>query len=328
MQDKIYKAGLLHDIGKMGIPDNILLKPGKLTDNEYHIMKYHPIFSYEMLKNLEHFKYLSNCVRSHHEKCDRSGYPDQLTCEEIPLCARILAIADIFDALTTTRPYRRAYSVDKAIEILRKEKVDQDIVEKIEKKLTEIVFQENNVETTFMPEEIDTLRNEIFTVDYMTGLKYRGVFLQNIQDLINNNKKFVFVMINIKNISDINYMFSPQVGDKVITYTARAMLHMGESIEVCDVNLMSRAYADIFYIAHILPEDVNTDKAEEMITFAKEGLYKEFLDIFSKKPFSKLRDSKGKAVIDYIDFHLTYAIYPDDAKTINELIYLTEKKKE
>ncbi len=325
-RDSIYRAGLLHDIGKIGIPDNVLLKPGKLTESEYHIMKYHPVFSYEILKNLEHFKYLADCVKSHHEKCDGSGYPDRLTCNQIPLCSKILIIADIFDALTTTRPYRQAFGVDEAIEILKKEEIDQEILGKVEKKLAESFIRENSVEVKFMPKEIDVLRNNIFSLDYMTGLKHRTLFLENIQDLIDDDKKFVFVRINIKKISEINYIFSTRAGDEIITYTAKALLNMGKKLKVCNTKLMSRAYADIFYMAHILPKDVNADKAKEMINFAKKELFEEFFEIFSSSRFCKLKDMDGKTITEYIDFHLTYAIYPDDAKTINELIYLTEKK--
>ena len=325
-RDSMYRAGLLHDIGKIGIPDNVLLKPGKLSENEYNIMKYHPVFSYEILKNLEHFKYLADCVKHHHEKCDGSGYPDKLTCDKIMLCSKILVIADIFDALTTTRPYRKAFSVDEAIEILKKEKIDQKLLGKVEKRLAESFMQEDNTEIKFMPKEIDALRNNIFSLDYMTGLKYRSAFLKKIQDLIEDNKKFVFVRINIRNISKINYVFSTQVGDEVITYTAKALLNIGKKLRVCNTELMSRAYADVFYMAHILPKDVNTDKAEEMINFAKQELFEEFFKIFSNSQFCKLKDKDGQAITEYIDFHLTYAIYQDDAKTINELIYINEKK--
>ncbi len=326
IQDTIYKAGLLHDIGKIGIPDNILLKPGKLTENEYNIMKYHPVFSYEMLKNLDHFKYLADCVRSHHEKCDGSGYPDNLTCDKISLCAKILAIADIFDALTTTRPYRHSFSVDEAVKILKKEKVDQDILEKAEKRLIEALIKEDNVEVTFMSKEIDILRNNIFTVDYMTGLKLRSVFLKNIQNLIDNNKSFVFIRMNIKKMSNINYVFSEQVGDEIIIHTAKALINMGKKLRQCDVNLLARSHADIFYAAHVLPDNADIGRAEKIEEFAKKELLKEFFESFSHSPSYKLKDKDGKPITEYVDFQLTHAIYPHNAKTISELIYISEKK--
>ncbi len=324
-QDTIYKAGLLHDVGKIGIPDNILLKPGKLTENEYNIMKYHPVFSYEMLKNLDHFKYLADCVRSHHEKCDGSGYPDNLTCNQIPLCAKILAIADIFDALTTTRPYRHSFSVGKAVEILKREKIDQDILEKAEKGLIESLIQEDNVEVAFMSKEIDILRNDIFTTDYMTGLKLRSVFLKNIQNLIDNNRSFVFIRMNIEKLSKINYTFSDQVGDEIITHTAKALISLGKKLKQCDVNLLSRSHADIFYAAHVLPDNANIGKAKQLQEFARKELLKGFFESFSHSPSYNLKDKDGKPITEYVDFQLTYVMYPYDAKTISELIYTNEK---
>lgn len=103
-------GALLHDIGKMGVPDGILLKPGKLTDEEWVIMKKHPVFAYNLLKGIP---FLSNALEIpyyHHERWDGSGYPHGLQGESIPLSARIFAVVDVWDALTSDRPYRPAWS--------------------------------------------------------------------------------------------------------------------------------------------------------------------------------------------------------------------------
>lgn len=108
-------GALLHDIGKIGIEDRILHKPEKLTPEEWEIMKTHPIIGYEALK---HIKFLTDAlpiVRHHHERYDGKGYPDGLKGNEIPIGARIFAIADAFDAMTSDRPYRKAMSVEKAL---------------------------------------------------------------------------------------------------------------------------------------------------------------------------------------------------------------------
>ncbi len=114
-------AGLLHDIGKIGIHEDILCKPGRLTDDEYKIIKTHPDKSYKVLEPVEALKEILPAVRHHHEHFDGSGYPDKLAGDNIPLIARIIQVADIWDALTSTRSYRKAMPADKAISILEKE---------------------------------------------------------------------------------------------------------------------------------------------------------------------------------------------------------------
>jgi putative nucleotidyltransferase with HDIG domain len=109
-----YYACLLHDIGKVHIPDQILMKPGKLSKEEYEIIKSHPSVGAEAVKNVEGIGDSICVIRSHHERWDGKGYPDQLKGEEAPLLARITAIADAFDAMTSSRSYRAALPVDEA----------------------------------------------------------------------------------------------------------------------------------------------------------------------------------------------------------------------
>ncbi len=111
-----YRRGaLLHDIGKMGIPDQILLKPGPLTDEEWDVMRQHPELAYNLLSTIEYLRPALNIPYCHHEKWDGSGYPRGLAGEQIPLSARIFAVADVWDALTSDRPYRDAWSRQQAL---------------------------------------------------------------------------------------------------------------------------------------------------------------------------------------------------------------------
>jgi two-component system response regulator RpfG len=113
-------AAPMHDIGKIGIPDNILLKPGKLNHEELAIMKTHTSIGYHILKN-SHSKYISlgaEIALSHHERFDGGGYPNGLQGKAIPLDARIVAVADVYDALTSERPYKKAWSNQEALEYL------------------------------------------------------------------------------------------------------------------------------------------------------------------------------------------------------------------
>jgi putative nucleotidyltransferase with HDIG domain len=114
-------GALLHDVGKINVPTEILNKPGKLTPEERGLMESHPVAGVELLKDVEFPWDVLPMVRSHHERWDGKGYPDRLTGEEIPLHARVLALADVFDALTTDRPYRPAFSPQEAMRIMRED---------------------------------------------------------------------------------------------------------------------------------------------------------------------------------------------------------------
>lgn len=115
------RGGLVHDIGKLSVPEHILLKPGPLTPEERKIMEQHTIVGERICAPLRSFRHVLPIIRHHHEKWDGSGYPDGLKGEQIPLTARILQITDIYDALTTDRPYRKALPPEKAIAIMREE---------------------------------------------------------------------------------------------------------------------------------------------------------------------------------------------------------------
>ncbi|RJQ49211.1 MAG: HD domain-containing protein [Nitrospiraceae bacterium] len=117
----IRRGALLHDMGKMGIPDSILLKPGKLTDEEWKIMKLHPVYAYEMLNKIDYIKPALDIPYYHHEKWDGTGYPKGLKGEDIPIAARIFAVVDVWDALSSDRPYRPAWTREKTLNYIRSE---------------------------------------------------------------------------------------------------------------------------------------------------------------------------------------------------------------
>jgi putative nucleotidyltransferase with HDIG domain len=117
----IRRGALLHDIGKMGVPDSILLKPGSLSPEEWEIMRRHPIYAYNMLSPIAYLRQSMDIPRYHHEKWDGSGYPYGLKGEQIPLSARIFAVVDVWDALSTDRPYRPAWDKPKAMDYIRQQ---------------------------------------------------------------------------------------------------------------------------------------------------------------------------------------------------------------
>ena len=161
--EKVFQFAPVHDLGKIAIPDYILLKPGKLTDEEYELMKSHTLKGAEMLTDiLDHHglagddssQILRNIVLFHHEMLDGSGYPYGLAEEDIPLEARIVAVADIFDALTSKRPYKEAWTNQQAIDTLhtmaQDGKLCVECVEALEKQLSEVeviqtLYRESNI---------------------------------------------------------------------------------------------------------------------------------------------------------------------------------------
>jgi len=117
----LYRGGYLHDVGKLGIPDSILFNPGALTAPEWEVMRTHPARGGEICRHLESLRLVLPIIRHHHERFDGSGYPDGLRGEQIPLLARVLQIADIYDALTSPRTYKKAFSPAEALKTIRDE---------------------------------------------------------------------------------------------------------------------------------------------------------------------------------------------------------------
>ncbi|AEA33411.1 HD domain-containing phosphohydrolase [Hippea maritima] len=312
-QDLIYLAGILHDIGKIGIPDNILLKPGKLTPNEYRIIKNHAEFSYQIIKNIKKFEDIAEFVRYHHERCDGSGYPKGLMCDEIPEGARILAIADVFDAITSTRPYRKKLSVDRALDVLIEmgKGLDQSIVAKVLEVLRESYYQIEDYQESreFVPEEIEEIRKRIFTTDYMTGLLRRKQFIEKASKYIDEHRKFWVFYFDIKNLSYLNYSYSMDIGDKIIIHTAEALKSLKE------VKLLARVEPDAFYFVYesdIEPAVFAVDIKKHVKAYVTEQLSKE--EFFM---------SSWRRVINY---YVSFSEYIP-GKTVEQMMYECKQKK-
>jgi len=151
----VRRGVLLHDIGKVGIPDAILNKPGALTEEEREVIKMHPVYAYQMLYPISYLRPTLDIPYGHHEKWDGTGYPRGLKGEDIPLAARIFAIVDVFDALTSDRPYRKAWTVEKTVAHIREgagSHFDPAIVEKCLGLLVENFEKQSIVEKGQEPE--------------------------------------------------------------------------------------------------------------------------------------------------------------------------------
>ncbi len=136
--EELEVSAILHDVGKIGIPDSILLKPGRLTKEEFDYIKKHTVFGGEILSNLKHAtKNMISGALEHHERCDGSGYPHGKKCEEISIFGKIVAVADVFDALTAKRVYKEGMDKWKVLEILKKDtergKFDPEVVRALER---------------------------------------------------------------------------------------------------------------------------------------------------------------------------------------------------
>ena len=131
------RAGVVHDIGKIAVPDSILLKPSKLTPEEWKLVQEHPIVGERICEPLKSFRLVLPVIRYHHEKFNGSGYPDGLAGENIPVTARVLQIVDVYDALTTIRPYKPAFSTSDALQTMNEEVAkgwwDPDIFDQFER---------------------------------------------------------------------------------------------------------------------------------------------------------------------------------------------------
>ena len=154
VQDVVFHASQFHDLGKIGIGDEILLKPGKLDDAEFEIMKTHARIGYDILKYSQSGYLKAGAVisYSHHEKFDGSGYPIGLSGERIPILGRIVAVADVFDALTSVRPYKKAWSIEDACELLIEEKgkhFDPNLIDLFIENLDEM----KSIKSRFIDEE-------------------------------------------------------------------------------------------------------------------------------------------------------------------------------
>ncbi len=196
--DKVYKAALLHDMGKEGVPDRILLKPAPLTKDEWEYMKKHPITSASIIEKLGRFTDLIPGILHHHTRYDGSGYPGGLKGKEIPLIARIIAVADAYDAMTTDRPYRHALPDDVALSELIKGKgkqFDPDIVE------------------LFIQLHDDGLVQHVREM-VPSSLSFRSPEIM--EKVFKTLDSYMFAVIDVNGMYYINSKYGKHIGDKLI----------------------------------------------------------------------------------------------------------------
>ena len=258
--NKIYIAALLHDIGKIGIPDTILLKPGKLNEDEYNLVKQHGALSGKILEKMHKYSYLAPIAKHHHEDYNGLGYPDGLKGEEIPLGSRIISIIDVFDALTSKRIYRDVMPVKTALNIMN----DMQDILKFDPKLYKlfidnielIINTKNYTEEKNDLEELDFLRNNFFFSDRLTKLLNRDALLTILKKTSFNNNIVLFSKLDIKEFRQYNELYGTNKGDILLQNMAVVLKEELKGIvnikepEQNDLFLF-RLHSDIFCIVYI-----------------------------------------------------------------------------
>lgn len=283
--NQIYVASLLHDVGKIGIPDAVLLKPGKLEEFEYELIQQHGTLSGKILEKMEHFKYLAPMVKHHHENYNGKGYPDRLKGKEIPLGARIISIVDVFDALTTRRIYRGAMPLEKAIAIMdsmqKNLKFDPEIYDvfiDIVKK--EGVLEENEIGISQNIElsELDILRNNFFFSDTLTKLLNRDALIALLRKCSDYEYTVICGKLDIEDFKNYNKLYGTIKGDELLKNCAtvlREQLKVTAHITEPTNNslYLFRLHADIFTFLYIGQKlDYIEFKLEKVLILIKKQL--------------------------------------------------------
>ncbi|EHP30379.1 metal dependent phosphohydrolases (HDIG & GGDEF domains) [Sulfurimonas gotlandica GD1] len=242
--DDMYRACMLHDIGKISTPDSILLKPGKLNALEYEIIKEHVVVSYELLSNVDIYKEIAEIVRHHHEHYDGSGYPQGLKGDEIPILSQIMTVADAFDAMTTNRIYKPRKSVKEAIKELNALSSKQFSTQIVNAATIALEDIEIEMSITQRPKsKIERERFAYFYKDQVTGI-YNKEYLEFVL-AYNHSDEFDMKYasgVYLHSFNQYNKKYGWAEGDKLLKKFAKILDGSGRN------DLVFRIYGDDFVI--------------------------------------------------------------------------------
>ncbi len=201
---KLYKAAILHDIGKIATPDSVLLKPGKLTSLDYDLIKLHAFAGYEMLSQIEMYQELAVIIHHHHERHDGKGYPDGLKGDEIPLLSRIMAVGDAFDAMTTNRIYKARKELSEALLELQEFSGSQFHPEVVKAAVKVLADVEISSAINQLPiSNLEKKRFSYFFNDKLTGL-YNEDYLKIILNNLDLNQYTCLHILHLLNVPEYN----------------------------------------------------------------------------------------------------------------------------
>ena len=227
------QISLLHDIGKIAIPDSILLKPGRLTEQEFHIIKGHASIGYDVITKIPMFKDFSKIILSHHERYDGSGYPNGLKGDEIPILASVLAIADSFDAMTSTRIYNKTKTVEKALQEILNDAgtmFHPDITKIAVKALKSIDIQAPLQAKQLPSTPIEKERFAYFFKDTLTTFSNENYFNLLLKQDLHQYKCLNLVLIH--GFSDFNDKNGWQTGNKLLVEVAKLINESYQAEEI------------------------------------------------------------------------------------------------
>ena len=220
---RLYIGAFLHDIGKIGIPDAILLKPTSLTLAERKLVEKHPLLGYELLKDRQ-LPFILNIILKHHERLDGKGYPLGINHRKISFTVNIVSVADIFDALTTDRPYRKALSLEETLSIIEKDTGKAFYPEVVEAGVE--VFKKIGVldiyRGSLLTEDLEKFRKEAFFTDVVTGLPAFNRWKENVV-AIQSKSDGVYVAFDIKGLLLINLTRGWEKGDEILEDIGREL---------------------------------------------------------------------------------------------------------
>ena len=248
----IYQIGLLHDIGKIGVPDSVLNKPTKLNDEEFALIKQHPVIGSKILKDIRMIRGVADGALYHHERYDGKGYPFGLKGEDIPFCARIIAIADAYDAMTSNRIYRAKLPDERVIaefERCKGTQFDPDIANVFIGMLKNGFYiqcnerrrsEDRGDEKSDWASESSNLLNKVLleynsgkgSADFLTGLSNRNYGESKIQKLLEEGHKGALLAIDLDNFKRINDTYGHLMGDKVLKVLAATLSSNAEENDI------------------------------------------------------------------------------------------------
>jgi two-component system, LuxR family, sensor histidine kinase TtrS len=250
---RLYKAAILHDIGKVATPDSVLLKPGKLTKLDYDLIKLHATAGFEMLSNIAMYQELAVIILHHHERYDGKGYPDGLQGDKIPLLSRIMIVGDAFDAMTTNRIYKARKEIPEALAELRQFSGSQfhpEVVKAAVKVLADV-----KISTSINQLPVSNLEKKRFSYffnDKLTGL-YNEDYLKIILNNLDLNKYTCLYMLHLLNVPEYNKRHGWDEGNLLLKEFA------GELLACFPHTLVFRAYGNDFAFISKVHLDIATE---------------------------------------------------------------------
>ncbi|MEA3554618.1 MAG: HD-GYP domain-containing protein [Campylobacterota bacterium] len=279
--ENIYQAGILHDIGKISIPDTILLKPGSLDDIEYKLIREHVALGVDILNKVPMFEELATYIEAHHERFDGSGYPNGLKGEQILIESQIMAVSDVFDAMTTSRIYKTKKTVSQALDEIKSlegKDFQKKIVDAALAVLSNITLDEaiTQLPTTALEEE----RFSYFYKDRVTKCYNSSYFdLMLIKNSYNIKYKYIY-LISIHNLNNINTKYSWEEGN---SYLENVSLNLQK---ILNLNEVFRVYCDDFLILSEEKIELNIEQLNKFIVRDDVSFNIESYDIEKNKIFS------------------------------------------